>query len=366
MAIKKSDFERIADNLYIQKDYSKNKPTKFLIDFTYQRKRYRKVITIDNPLWDKRTRINEAKKRLQKYKEQVVQGKRPNEKITIERLFDLYIKNQPDTAWNRKKADYFRQYVQPHLGHIRVAQLKPFEIESLLKKMEKEGYKPRTRKLVLEVLKPLYKFAQINAIVSEDPTKFINVKIPPQKKIVIDAANKLRIIYEAITTLYKDDPYYQALFLFGFTGRRKDEVLSLRWEHIDLVNGYYWLANTKPNQQQRYPLPNRVRELLLDIPMGEKSGLVFKSPVTGKKLVNISRQIKRLKKHTGIEEFTFHYMRNVLVSAMAENGLDTPYLSGILGHTDINTINKYLTNNTFKSAEEAYSVLDRIVGQAFS
>jgi len=366
MAIKKSDYELIADNLYIQKNYSKDKPTKFLIDFTYQRKRYRKVITIDNPLWDKRTRINEAKKRLQEYKEQVVQGKRPNEKITIEQLFDLYIKNQPDTDWNRKKPQIFERYIKPYIGQTRVTQLKPFEVEKLLKRMEQQGYKPRTRKQVLEILKPLYKFAQINAITDSDPTKFINVKIPPQKKIVIDAANKLKIIYETITTLYEDDPYYQALFLFGFTGRRKGEVLGLQWEHIDLVNGYYWLPNTKPNQQQRYPLPNRIKELLLSIPIGEKKGLVFKSPVTGKKLSNIERQVKKIRKRTGIKEFSFHYMRNVLVSAMAEHGLDTPYLSGILGHTDINTINKYLTNNTFKSGEEAYHVIDRIIGQAFS
>ena len=72
-----------------------------LSEYYSRLKRYRKVITIDNPLWDKRTRINEAKKRLQEYKEQVVQGKRPNEKITIERLFDLYIKNQPDTDCTR-------------------------------------------------------------------------------------------------------------------------------------------------------------------------------------------------------------------------------------------------------------------------
>ena len=128
--------------------------------------------------------------------------------------------------------------------------------------MEKDGYKPRTRKVVLEILKPLYKFALINSIVKDDPTKFINVKIPPQKKIVIDAANKLVKVYEAIAKIFKNDPYYQALFLFGFTGRRKNEVLSLQWEHIDLINGYYWLPNTKPNQQQKYSLPNRIKELL--------------------------------------------------------------------------------------------------------
>jgi len=365
MAIKKSDFILIGENLYIQKNYSKDKPTKFLFDFTCSKKRYRKVITIDNPLWDKRTRINEAKRKLQEFKEEIRQNKKPDENITINQLFNLYIKNRPDTKWNNKKRYYYDKYIKDVLGNKKVAHLKPFEIENLLKQMEQKGYKPRTQKLILEVLKPLYKFALINSIVKDDPTKFINVKIPPQKKIVINATEKLKAIYEAITTIYKDDPYYQALFLFGFTGRRKSEVLNLKWEHIDLINGYYWLPNTKPNQQQRYSLPNKIKDLLLSIPIGDRKGLVFKSPVTGNKLININRQVKRLKDYLQIPEFSYHYMRNVLVSALAEKGLDTPHLSGILGHTDINTINKYLTNNTFKSSEEAYKGIEKILEVSF-
>jgi hypothetical protein len=68
VAIDKSKFERIAQNLYIQKDYAKNRPTRFLFDFKYLNRRYRKVVTIDRPAWDRRQRIEEAKKLLSTYK----------------------------------------------------------------------------------------------------------------------------------------------------------------------------------------------------------------------------------------------------------------------------------------------------------
>ncbi len=368
MAIKKSDYKRIADNLYIQKDYSKDNPTKFLIDFTYQRKRYRKVITIDNLLWDKRARINEAKKQLQSYKEQILQGKQPNKNITIDQLWELYISTLDNKKrWTYEQKQNYKRYIKPHLGNMRASEVKPYNISQILQQMNRQGYKPRTQKLVLNALKPMFHFALKNSILQEDPTQYITIKIPPQKKIVIDASTKLKRLYEAIVTVFKDDPYYQALFLFGFTGRRKSEVLSLQWEYIDLVNGYYWLANTKPNQQQRYPLPNKIKELLLSIPIGEKTGYVFKSPKNPKThLKEFRAQMQKIRDYCNMPELTFHYMRNILVSAMAEKGLDTPYLSGLLGHTDINTINKYLTNNTFKSGEEAYHLIDGIIGQAFS
>ena len=364
MAIDKAEFELIAQNLYIQKDYIKNKPTKFLFDFKHLNRRYRKVITIDRLAWDKRQRIEEAKKLLASYKDEVKQGKAPTKALIIEQLWHHYYKTlDPKKKWTYQQQHNYKNYVAPYIGLMRVRDVKPLHIDDLIAKLRQKGLRPRTQKLALNVLKPLYRFALVNQLADEDPTRFITIKIPPQKKIVINASDKLRKVYNAITTVFKDDPYYQALFLFGFTGRRKSEVLTLKWANIDLINGYYWLDHSKSNQHQRYSLPNRIKELLIDIPDGDKNGYVFKSPLNPKMhLKEFRAQMRRLKEYTGIKELTFHYLRNILVSALAEKGLDTPYLSGVLGHTDITTINKYLTNNTLKSSQEAYKLIDEVVG----
>ena len=54
-------------------------------------------------------------------------------------------------------------------------------------------------------------------------------------------------------------------------------------------------------------------------------------------------------------------MRNILVSALAEQGIEAITLSGILGHKDPNTINKYLSINHFKSSQIGLNRVDDIL-----
>jgi hypothetical protein len=44
-------------------------------------------------------------------------------------------------------------------------------------------------------------------------------------------------------------------------------------------------------------------------------------------------------------------MRNILVSMLAEQQTEAITLSGILGHKDVNTINKYLSINHYNSGQ---------------
>ena len=93
----------------------------------------------------------------------------------------------------------------------------------------------------------------------------------------------------------------------------------------------------------------------------DRVGLVFKSPITGKALTGIDRSMRNLKKHIGIDNLTLHYMRNILVSTLAEQGTEAVTLSGILGHKDPNTINKYLSINHYKSSQIGLDKVNNII-----
>jgi len=86
--------------------------------------------------------------------------------------------------------------------------------------------------------------------------------------------------------------------------------------------------------------------------------LVFKSPATWLKIKNTDRQMKQLKKFIGMLELTLHYMRNILVSALAEQQIETVALSDILGHRDINI---YLSINHYKSSQIGFNKVDDIL-----
>ena len=150
------------------------------------------------------------------------------------------------------------------------------------------------------------------------------------------------------------------MFLFGFTGRRKSEILNLKWENIDIDNDYYWIEGTKNDDKQKYQLPPYLKESLLEI-KDDRKGLVFKSPITGGVIANTDRQMRQLKKFIGVDNLSLHYMRNILVSALAEQQVEAITLSGLLGHRDVNTINKYLSANHYKSSQIGLNKVDDIL-----
>ena len=67
-----------------------------------------------------------------------------------------------------------------------------------------------------------------------------------------------------------------------------------------------------------------------------------------------------LKKSLNNPNFGIHYLRNIVVSAMAEQGLNATYLSGALGHSDLNTIKKYLSMPYKRGSLEANKTIEMI------
>lgn len=125
-------------------------------------------------------------------------------------------------------------------------------------------------------------------------------------------------------------------------------------------NNLYWIEDTKTDENQKFSLPQNIKTEL-QLLHTKKYLLVFASAVTGRKIENIDRQVAKLRKHVDIPQLTLHYMRNILVSALSEQGVDSIYLSGILGHRDSTTINKYLSQNYHNASEVGNSIIENIV-----
>ena len=392
MAIKLSDYKKATykasgkiievPNLYKSIKEDKIRGFKFLARFIYEGKIKTKVLG-----WSKKDNLTprSANKILEAYKTDIENGYTSSNKINLNELFELYYDTLKNSNWKIIKGSIYNRYIGNYkkanskdiskltkeemqrkkifdknkIGKKAIEDIKPMQIQKIISSMDKQGLSPRTQKSILEVLKPMFKFSLQNKMIKENPTVFINVKIPNQKKIVTGATELFKKVYEGITTYYKDEPFYKALFLFGFTGRRKSEILNLKWENIDFENNYYWITDTKNDDNQKYPLFPMIKEILLQFK--DNKGLVFQSPISGGVIKNIDRQMRQLKKHTGISNLSLHYMRNILVSMLAEQHTEAIVMSGILGHKDVNTINKYLSINHFKSGADGLRTIDTVL-----
>ena len=331
---------------------------KYLLWVKINDKLYKKIIgySIKDKLTDRSADI-----KADEHRTDLEAGYTSSNQVTLDKLFDFYFETL-DTSkqWTHKKKYIYNLYIQSYLGKKKIEKIREMDIQKILNKMATKGLSPRTRKSVMEVLNPLFRFAITNKYLADNPSMGITVKVPSQKKIVTNATKIFKKVHSGINTYYHDNPYYRALFLFGFTGRRKGEILNLKWENIDFTHNYYWIEETKTDDQQKYELPSYLVEPLQAIKDDHK-GLVFKSPVTGKKIINIDRQMRQLKKFIEIDNLSMHYMRHILVSALAEQQVEAITLSGILGHKDPNTINKYLSINHYKSSQIGLNKVDDIL-----
>lgn len=355
MAINRKDYpNKIETGLSANNDY-----TIFLYRFMYEKKEYSGLIDLtDKSAWGKKDRITFAKGELVRIKN----TKRDsifNTEITVEAYMNEYWDDFPEGKYKSIRKSHYDRYVKPDIGMKKLVDLRQKHIQDVLKKQEEKGLAERTRKQTTEVLNPAMKKAIANRIIQFNPCDGIKIKLPNTKKIVVNAVEKLITIFEAIEEEFADDPFYYALFLFALQGRRRSEILKLRWEDINFDVNYYVLRKTKNDEEQKIFLPERVKTLLKMF--REAEGWVFQSRRTETHLVDIRRVTDRIKKRLKDPNFGIHYLRNVIVSAMGEQGLESIYLSAALGHNDPHTIKKYLTINYLAGSEKASEIIDLIV-----
>lgn len=369
MAVNRSQFINNVDKcLKANKDY-----TKFYISFRKDTKLKQKILDYSNNQWDKRTRIMKAKAELleERNKESNLDIAF-NENSSLNSIAEIYFNTACDikSNWTIERKNAYNLYCKDSIGKKKIRNIKMLDIDLIRKSMETKGHSkqtqngcsPRTiKKVLMQSLKPILQYAVDNKAIESIPK--INLPKPTkQKKIVNDAGKKLAILYKAIVTRYADNPFYRALFLFALYGRRWNEIRTILWSDLDILNNTYTIRaeNNKIGLDQTYDLPIPIHEALSNIKDDHK-GLIFKSPITGKELYSPKKQLSNIKKDTGIDELTMHYFRHILVSAMGESGVAGTVLSASLGHTNLDTVNQfYLSANHQKSSQTANIAIEKL------
>jgi len=354
MAIDTKEFtQKIESNLSSNKEY-----TRFLIRVKRDNRWKRKVLDYSKKGWSKRDRIRVAMRELDTLIEKVESVHRGS----MPRLRDYaktFFSSLPKTTWTITKKRHYDNYVDGSLGAKKLDEILPMDIKKCIAKQERAGLGARTINTTLEILRPLYKEAIMNRLVVFSPCDGVKVKIPKSKKMVTDASSKLKEIYSVIMDEFRDDDFYRALYLFALMGRRKGEILSLRWKNVSFEHNYVVLIDTKNDEVQKMFLPPLVKEALAKF-YDPSCEWVFCSPtLPNTPIANIEKTTAHIKKR--LPYFTLHYLRNVIVSAMAEQGQSAVDMSGALGHLSANTIDKYLTLNYLAGSKSASETIERII-----
>jgi integrase len=129
------------------------------------------------------------------------------------------------------------------------------------------------------------------------------------------------------------------------TGARRGELLKLTWADLDFENGKIrlWTRKRKGGSLEYdwLPLTNRLRQALSEHYKQRVGEHVF-STEDGSPYKWRQHLMKILCKRAGVKHFTFHGIRHLTASILAQEGVDIPTIQAILRHKNSMTTTRYI------------------------
>ena len=119
------------------------------------------------------------------------------------------------------------------------------------------------------------------------------------------------------------------------TAMRRGELLSLRWEHIDLLGKTAFLPDTKNGDSRTVPLSSVAVQVLAELPR-HISGMVI--PV---QYFTLDAAFKRGVRRSGLNGVRFHDLRRTAITRMAEKLPNVIELAAVSGHKSLMVLKRY-------------------------
>jgi integrase len=310
-------------------------------------KRKREAVTIPGMDPSKATR-QDALKALSIRKAQIAEGKFEIAQTKKTVLFDKLVERYLEYSKTNKRS--YRRDVVSSKEFLKFFRGKPLQqITSWLV----EKYKAKRQKDISRYGKALAK-ATINrelACLKHMFTKAIEwglISSNPAKKVKLfpGKSNKLRVVSEAeFHKLYQAASHHlkPVLLCAYLTGMRKGELVKLKWEDVDLADGYIYVKETKNNESRAIPINDTLMDTLLKLKKDSNSEYVF---TTHKENPYISdtawkKTWTAALRRSGIEKCRFHDLRHSFASRLVMGGVDIVTVQELMGHKDITMTKRY-------------------------
>jgi len=274
---------------------------------------------------------------------------------TIQRLWDEYRSQRPDSKGLRTDANRFDNYLKADFGAKEPRELIQLDIDrhriALLKKLA-----PQTVAHILGLLKRIVNFGANRGLC---PGPGFKIQLPrvSNEKTEDLTPKQLEALLKAIEA--SDHVIAKTMMKLAlFSGMRRGEMFKLKWSDIDFGRGFILLRDPKGGIDQRIPLNDEARKLLKAHPRmtfkGKPSPFVFPGR-HGRQRTDIHHQVNKIRDAAGLPaDFrALHGLRHVYASMLASSG-----------RVDIYTLQKLLTHKHPRMTQRYAHLADEALARA--
>jgi integrase len=333
----------------------------------------------------------------------VEERRRKRDALTMRELADTYITRhavQRKRTWaeDKRRLD---KYVLPAFGSRPVASITRADVSRLHDKIGETAKVEANR--VVALLSVMFTLAEEWGHLPEghpNPTKRV--------KAFAEQSRDRWVTHEEMPRLWaaiQNEPniYTRSFFVLSLLlGTRRSELLSAKWENVDLERRELRLPNTKAGNTHILPLSLFATEILSSLPRMLRNPYVFPSSVeAGKPMQGVKRSWKRIRNETEIAlwsdantaraaelrrlaekaegeteerynalvlseiattgarsfDVRFHDLRRTVGSWLATSGASLPMIGKVLNHADASTTQIYarLAEDTTRNALDIHA-----------
>jgi len=286
---------------------------------------------------------------------------------TIDKLWNEFYYHKTEEGLKSIKIDSYRyyKYLEKPFGSMLPKELSIGGIDKLKIKISKE-LKPASVRQVLMLLQRTINFGIEKQIIQPINFKLKMPKVNNQKteKLSNEQLNRLLDVLNSETHNIASPIMKLALY----TGMRKSEILSLKWDDLDFEQGFIYLRDPKSGYDEKIPMNAQAKEVFLGLSKKD-SGYVFTGH-TGKKLKDIRHVVNKIRNKAQLPDGfrPLHGLRHVFASMLASSGkVDMYTLQKLLTHKSPIMTQRYahLRDDALKNAsnvigEEIKKTIDTV------
>lgn len=296
---------------------------------------------------------------------------------TIAELCDLYLAEGVATKKaSTVTADRARitRHVKPVLGRKQLRSLTRADITRFLADVAsgKTAVDERTRKRgraivlggpiaanrALATLSAVLAFANERGMRADNPVSGVK-KFKEGKRTRFLSNDEIARLGEALRASETEgaNPYaIAAIRLLVLTGCRKNEILSLRWDEVDIGSGFLRLSDSKTGAKLVH-LGAPARALLSELPMQSGNPHVICGDKLGGHFVGLQKVWASVRMKAGLNDVRLHDLRHSFASVAARSGESLLVIGKVLGHSTVSATSRYahLSDDPVRAAAEGAS-----------
>jgi integrase len=283
--------------------------------------------------------------------------------MTIAEMADLYLAEGPAEKPNKKASSWgtdrsnIERHLKPLLGKKLASALTQSEVARFQadvaagKSRADVKTKARGRAIVeggrgtaarsLTVLGAMLEFAVGRKLISANPAKAVKLFKAAKKERFL-SETELAALAETMAAMEGERRLNAtataAIRLLLLTGCRKSEILSLRWDWVDVERGCLRLPDSKTGAKV-VPLAPAAAKLLTELPQGGR--YVLPAAKGEGHYTGLQKDWERVRARAGLREVRIHDMRHSFASFAVADGNSLFLIGKVLGHKQARTTEGY-------------------------